>query len=225
MAYHYLARIAEVNRRYRTSLALYLRGQRVATTSRESLHADTFEHLRVAELLAAAGRFREARDHLDHAYALVRTFSDRSAARLQVDLGYAALEAAAGDPQQALHTIEQIRHQARSVGFWRGELLCHGYLLALAIRQRAFWRLPGLAVRLLGSAFFGELRRNNLAKLVVRLPVMLRIALRRMSRPRASRIPEHDRITNCFCDLHVHEPGPDQEDQLRPARTLPPWST
>jgi hypothetical protein len=198
MAYHYLARLAELRRDHRTSLHLYLRGQRVAAHSRESLHADTFENLRIAELLIAAGVYPAAEDHLARAYTLVRTFSDRSSARLQVELGYAMLEAATGDPRRAVRAIEQIRRRARAVGFWRGALLCQGYLLALAIRLHAYWRLPVLAARLVGDAVRGELRRNSLPRLVLRIPVMLPIALRRMS----SRTDSRERITACPCDLH-----------------------
>ena len=204
MAYHYLARIAELRGHHRTSMELYLCGQRIAASNRESLHADTFEQLRIAELLMAAGLFTPARDHLDRAYALVRTFSDRSSARLQVDLGYATLQAATGDPRQAVRAIHHARRRARSVGFWRGELLCHGYLLALTIRLRAFRHLPGLAIGILASALGGELRRNSLPKLIARIPVLLRIAIRRMSgRRRTSRTPEAERLTACACDLHA----------------------
>jgi hypothetical protein len=124
--------------------------------------------------------------------------TNSASARLQVELGYAMLEAATGDPRRAVRAIEQIRRRARAVGFWRGALLCQGYLLALAIRLRAYWRLPVLAARLVGDAVRGELRRNSLPRLILRAPVMLPIALRRMS----SRTDSRERITACPCDLH-----------------------
>lgn len=53
------------------------------------------------------------------------------------------------------------------------------------------------------STVLGELRRNNLAKLAVRVPAMILFAIRRMSRPRPFHSPDRERITGCACDLHA----------------------
>jgi len=51
MAYHYLGRLAEVDRRFRTSLELYVHGDELARASRENIVSEAFVHLRLAEPL------------------------------------------------------------------------------------------------------------------------------------------------------------------------------
>jgi tetratricopeptide (TPR) repeat protein len=69
-AYHYLGRIAEVNRRYKTALSLYLQGQAIQDECPEELQALAFLHVRIAEPLTAVGLFEAARDHLNLALEL-----------------------------------------------------------------------------------------------------------------------------------------------------------
>ncbi|WP_117212088.1 hypothetical protein [Allorhizocola rhizosphaerae] len=202
MAYHYLARLMDLDRRHRTALDLYFKGKEIAESSRQDVISDAFVHLRVAETLVAARLFDTARTHLDVAQALVIRRSDRSSARVQVELGYAKLDAAMGRFAEATRRVKQARQRSGKVAFWRGELLCTGYLLALAIQQKAWWRLPWLAGLLLGSAFFGELRRNNLTRLILKAPLALRAVLRQMSSRPSARDPAGERITTCPCDLH-----------------------
>jgi tetratricopeptide (TPR) repeat protein len=209
MAYHYLARIAEVRRRYRASLELYVKAQELTERSPELIVSDAFGELRIAEPLIGAGLFQQARDHLDTAYALVVTCSNRSSARLQLDLGYATLAAATGEPGNATRIVEDACHRAREVGFWRGELLCQGYLLALAIRQRRLLRLPGLALRILKGALVGELRRNGLFGLLLRVPVVLPVAVRRMSQTRRAQ-GVSETVTGCLCRRHAAAGGVDR---------------
>jgi hypothetical protein len=200
-AYHYLARISEVDGRYQEAIDLYLVGQTYQDRCPEEIGSNAFLHLRIAEPLIAAGELAAAREHLDEASQLTETGSNRSSIRLQVRLGYATLAAAAGDTPGAATIAAGALADAKQAAFWRGELLCLGYLLVLGIRRRRIDKVFMAALRVLRTAVFGELRRNGLLKLLTRLPVLLPIAIRRMSRPTTRRSGD-SRAIRCGCQLH-----------------------
>lgn len=198
-AYHFLARIAEVDRRFQHAVDLYLLGKEFQDRCPEETGADAFIHLRIAEPLIAAGARDLAKDHLDEARRLALTGSNISSAWLQVQLGYATLIAAEGDARQAERIAVEALGQARRATFWRGELLCLGYLLVLAVRRRRPDTTLIIGMRILATAFSGELRRNGLLRLLTRVPVVLPIAIRRMARRRAA---TKNPATVCGCPLH-----------------------
>lgn len=200
-AYHFLARIAEVQQRYRDAVDLYIVGQEYQNRCLEEVGADAFIHLRIAEPLIASGLLDDARQHLEEARRLVRTGSNISSARLQVELGFATLAAADGQLGDAEATALEALRSAREVAFWRGELLCLGYLLVLAVKRRRPDKMLLVAVNILRTAVFGELRRNKLTRLLLRIPVVLPIAIRRMSRrPRPGSVAQT--VLACPCVLH-----------------------
>jgi hypothetical protein len=198
-AYHFLARIAEVDRQFQTAIHLYLEGKQFQDRCPEEVGADAFIHLRIAEPLVAAGARDLAKDHLDEARRLALTGSNISSAWLQVQLGYATLWAADGDVGKAERIAVNALHRSRRATFWRGELLCCGYLLVLSIRRKRPDKVVIAVLRILRTAFFGELRRNGLLKLLLRIPVIVPIAVRRMSR-RPDAGPAS--ATQCGCALH-----------------------
>ncbi|HZO69174.1 MAG TPA: hypothetical protein VFB74_29645 [Kribbellaceae bacterium] len=205
-AYHFLARIAEVDRQLQTAVDLYLTGKQFQDLCPEDIGANAFIHLRIAEPLIAGGALRLAKDHLDEAYRLVKTGSNISSARLQVQLGYATLVAAEGDVRAAEDVAVKALHRSQEVAFWRGELLCLGYLLVLGVHRRRPDKIASAALRILRTAFIGELRRNGLLKLLARIPVILPIAVRRMSRrSRGGTAP----ASRCDCPLHDRTRLPD----------------
>jgi tetratricopeptide (TPR) repeat protein len=207
-AYHFLARIADVGRRYPEAVALYLRGQEFQARCPEEVEANLFFHLRLAESLMAAGVMGDARDHLEEAFRLARTGSNTSYARLQVELGFATFAASTGDLVKAQGIAEAALASARAVAFWRGELLGLGYLLVLAIRRRRPDKILGAAARIARTALFGELRRNKLTKLVLRIPVVLPIAVRRMSgRARLGGGGAAEPVYACPCAYLPHRRG------------------
>jgi hypothetical protein len=81
-------------------------------------------------------------------------------------------------------------------------LLCLGYRMSLLIRARRYGRIPATVVDVIRTMHGGELGRNNAARLLMRVPVMLGVAVRRMAH-RAEREPaagaNGDR---CPCPLH-----------------------
>jgi tetratricopeptide (TPR) repeat protein len=198
-AYHFLARIAEVDRQFQTAIDLYLVGKQFQDRCPEEVGADAFIHLRIAEPLIAAGALSLAKDHLDEARRLALTGSNISSAWLQVQLGYATLMAADGDVHEAERIAVEALRRARRATFWRGELLCLGYLLVLGVRRRRPDKILIAGLRILRTAFFGELRRNGLLKLLARVPVVVPIAVRRMSRRART---EGELATRCDCPLH-----------------------
>lgn len=200
--FHYLGRIADVERRHRTALDLYLLGQKYQHMCPEEVEANAFTHLRIAEPLTAAGVRDHALDHLREASRLVKTASNIGSARLQVELGFATFAAAGGDLPSARAIADAALRSARAVGFWRGELLGLGYLLVLGVASRRVDKILVAVVRILRTALFGELRRNRLSRLLLRIPVVLPIAVRRMSRRGARAVAATERLSACPCPLH-----------------------
>jgi hypothetical protein len=204
-AYHYRGRIAEVEKRYKTALSLYLTGQSVQLQGPEELQALAFTHVRISEPLINAGLFQAARDHLNIALEQFQLAADRSSGRLQVQLGFATLSAAQGHFDDALDTVEVSRVEASAVGYWRGELLCLGYLLAIYVRRRRFLRVARVLIQMLRTIRYGELRRNNAVMLLARVPVMLRVALRRTSHKTDSGTAKDEALARCSCPMHLVE--------------------
>lgn len=201
-AYHYLGRIAEVNKRYKTALSFYLQGQTIQDECPEELQALAFLHVRIAEPLTASGLCEAARVHLNLALELFQLSANHSSGRLQAELGFAALSAAQGQFNDALRTVEASRTQARDMGFWRGELLCLGYLLALNVKHRRLRQVPRLLLDILRTIRGGELGRNNALRLLSKAPVVLRIAIRRMSHRTRVGDSGMESIDACFCPIH-----------------------
>jgi hypothetical protein len=85
----------------------------------------------------------------------------------------------------------------------------------LSLRQKALWRVPGLLLRIIGSLFSGELRRNNPVLLVLRSPTVLAMVLRRMWLRRMSGIAADETITACPCPLHGAQAGSSQLPKRR----------
>ncbi|MEV6637969.1 hypothetical protein AB0M54_45335 [Actinoplanes sp. NPDC051470] len=198
-AYHFLARIAEVDRQFQTAVDLYLAGQAFQDRCPEEVGSNAFIHLRIAEPLIAAGALDPAAHHIAEAQRLVKAGSNISSAWLQVKLTEATLKAAEGDLRQAEGIASGALDAARRTAFWRGELLCLGYLLVLGVRRRRPDKILVAVLRIARTAVFGELRRNGLLKLLTRVPVIVPIAVRRMSRrPRGA----GEAATRCPCALH-----------------------
>jgi tetratricopeptide (TPR) repeat protein len=201
-AHHYLGRIAEVDKRYREALASYVRGQSIQERCPEDLRALAFLHIRLSEPLISMGAFDQARDHLDWALAHFADSAEHSSGRLQAHLGFATLSAALGDLDDAMRIVEITREQVRQIGFWRGELLCLGYRLSLLVRARRYRHIPGTIVDITRTLRGGELGRNNAVRLLMRIPVVLGVAIRRMAH-RSKREASTAEVDHCPCPLHA----------------------
>jgi tetratricopeptide (TPR) repeat protein len=195
-AYHYLGRIAEVNKRYREALAYYVHGQSIQERCPEELQALAFMHIRLSEPLIALGAFDQAEDHLNLALQHFADSAEHSSGRLQAQLGFATLSAAHGDVAGAMQAVQHTREQARQIGFWRGELLCLGYRMSLLVRTRQYRRIPATIFDIIRTMRGGELGRNNAARLLIRVPVVLRVAIRRMAH-RSQRERMSDEADRC----------------------------
>ncbi|ANZ39113.1 hypothetical protein BBK82_26595 [Lentzea guizhouensis] len=209
-AFHYRARIAEVQRDFAKAISLYLRGKELQDRCPEHLKSVGYIHLRLSEPLLAVGLLGPARQHLDAAYRMFLLSADHSSGRLQVELGFAALSAAEGDFGGAFDTVQRSRRKCRDVDFWRGELLCLGFQLALQVRRRQVSSILGTLIDILRTIRGGELGRNNVVRLFGKLPVVLPIVVRRMS----SRLLREDGtkpaiLSRCPCSLH--EAGSDRQ--------------
>lgn len=200
-ARHYLGRIAEVDKRYQEALAHYVVGQDIQERCPEELQALAFLHVRLSEPLIALGSFDQAEDHLNRALRLFADSAEHSTGFLQAQLGFATLDAARGDVGRAMQTVETTRAKAREIGFWRGELLCLGYRITLLLRTRQYGRIPATAIDIIKTMRGGELGRNNAARLLMRVPTVLGVAIRRMAH-RAEREPAPGENNRCPCPLH-----------------------
>lgn len=135
-AMHYLARIDEIENRYELSLHRYLNGLRLQQSLPEDTNALGFVHLRLAELLAGRRLYNSAADHIDEATRLLQSGSNEASGSLQATLAEASLEALRGDPRRAEQIVDAALRRSVELGFWRGELLALGFLVALHLRGR-----------------------------------------------------------------------------------------
>jgi hypothetical protein len=198
---HYLGRIAEVRRRPHTSMTWYLAGQRIQSEDRNDLVAEGFFYLRIAELLIGENLFDQAADHLRWSAQALRLGSNQSSAILQTEVGYATLAAAQGDYGYAAQILGQARTRARTIGFWRGELLILGYWLALEWRRRRMLAALRVAGAIVQTVPRGEFARNGIGRLLPRIPLVLPVAIRRMRTSRR-RPGSPEAIRSCECPRH-----------------------
>jgi tetratricopeptide (TPR) repeat protein len=200
-ALHYRGRIEEANRNYATALRLYLSGLLVQTQLPEDTNAIGFVHLRIAELFAACELRNSAQRHLDEARKLFAYASNTSSGNLQCDLAQAALQANAGRREDARATTAATWKESIRVNYWRGEFLSLCYLLLLDLRALRMRSVAADIGRLVATIRRGELRRNNLLRLASSMPILLSVALHRLSlltaRPRAE-----EALHPCPCSLH-----------------------
>jgi tetratricopeptide (TPR) repeat protein len=204
-ALHYRARIAELAGRLDLALEQYLSGKRLQETLAVDTVALGYNHLRIADLLSSCGLINSARDHLSEAYRLFLGGSNVGAGMLQAELSEATLCAAEGMVDEAEAITRRVLSRSREVGYWRGELLCLGYLLVLHLRyhRRGTWPTVLQVVR---TFWRGELRKNSLFKFGREFPTMLRLVIRRMSPRRAASRRRHS-FRTCPCDLHASPSG------------------
>jgi hypothetical protein len=87
------------------------------------------------------------------------------------------------------------------VNYWRGEFLSLCYLLLLDVRALRMRSAVIDVVRLVATIRRGELRRNNLLRLASSMPVLLSVALHRLSLLTA-RPSAEEALHPCPCSLH-----------------------
>lgn len=200
-ALHYRGRIEEANRNYATALRLYLSGLRVQTQLPEDTNAIGFVHLRIAELFAVCELRNSAQRHLAEARKLFTYASNVSSGKLQCDLAQASLDASVGRREEARATAVATWKESIGVNYWRGEFLSLCYLLLLDLRGLQIRSILVDISRLVATIRRGELRRNNLLRLAGSMPVLLSMALHRLSlltaRPRTE-----EALRPCSCPLH-----------------------
>lgn len=201
-AHHYLGRIAELEQDHERALRLYIHGQTVQERGPEELQASGFIHLRMSEPLIALGLLDAAKTHLEVALQKFSDSAEHSSGRLQAHLGFATYSAVQGDVDVALKIVEEARSQARAIGFWRGELLCLGYRFSALLRARRYSSAIGNVLDILTTLRGGELGRNNVIQLVVKMPALLGVVTRRMAYGPAGNRFERS-LSNCPCPLHA----------------------
>lgn len=201
-ALHYLGRLEEANRNFATALDHYLSGLRIQSQLPEDTNAIGFVHLRVAELFASCGLRNSAQRHLGRAEELFSYGSNTSSGRLQCELGQAALYANADRHEEArVVAVNTLRESVR-VRYWRGQFLSLCYLLLLDLRRLRLKAVLADVVSLVATARRGELQRNNLFLLVRNLPVLLSMAMHRLSLLTAKPHAEEG-LKPCSCPLHA----------------------
>ncbi|MFY1700732.1 hypothetical protein ACN28G_03115 [Micromonospora sp. WMMA1923] len=203
-AFHYLGRIAEARGRDVDCLHHYLRGQEYQQLCPEEIEANAFLQLRLSEPLANAHLFELAYDHLRRAEKLATTGANRGSAAVQVELGHATLTAKQGGLAEAERQgLASLRH-CRTIRFRRGELLCLGFLFTIRFKRRHYVRAAWTLVRIMPTLLTGELRHNSLFKLRSGIPVLFRLAFRRLSGADESGGggPDATALTGCPCPAH-----------------------
>lgn len=201
-AYHYRARIEEVNGNDALSIEFMLRAHDYQNRCPHELPAYGWHHLRLAELLTGVGLLDQADDHIRFAGRYFKACYNRSSGRLQTKLGLATIAAARGDFEGARTLIADAAEFARSVRFDRGELLCLGYLFALHLRNARWSGAARSLASIIHRTLSGQLRRAGIVLLLPRLPRLIPVALRRMAY-RGRTAAGSSALTSCGCDLHA----------------------
>jgi hypothetical protein len=200
-AYHYYARILEIERHPTAALELYLRGQHIQRLLPEDTNALGYCELRIAELLAGCRLPNSARDHLAAARTIFSTASNQASGYLQSDLAEASIDAARGKYRKAEAIVADALERSRQIGFPRGELLSLGYLLALRLRGRRFKDCMRTAIAVVRTLQQGELHRTNMLRLIRHVPTAFRFARYRMGAGIRGRTKE-DQPKSCPCRIH-----------------------
>ncbi|WP_405964941.1 hypothetical protein OG713_36215 [Streptomyces sp. NBC_00723] len=207
-AYHYRARLADLDGDHAPALELYLRGAEFQRLCPQETYSTAFVHLRISEPLISMALFDDAQEHLNEAQRGFDNCRNKASGDQQAQLGSATLAAARGDIAKARGLIETVLEEARAKNYWRGELLALGFLLALESRALRAGRVLRHSWQILRTLRRGELARNGTILVLTRIPLLLPVAVRRMSRPqvrlrrlRRSRDPR-PRLDRCPCPLH-----------------------
>jgi hypothetical protein len=148
----------------------------------EEIEANTFLQLRLAEPLSNADCFGPALDHLHAASRLARAGANTGSASVQVSLGFATVKAKQGDLPGAEDDGRKVLAGCREIAFRRGELLALGFLFTIRVRRHRYLPALGTLARIVPTLVTGELRRNNIFKLRANIPLLLRMAFRRVAR-------------------------------------------
>jgi tetratricopeptide (TPR) repeat protein len=207
-AFHYLGRIAEAQGDDAECLRYYLRGQEYQELCPEEIEANAFLQLRLSEPLANANLFELASDHLSQAERLASMGANRGSAAVQVDIGHATLLAKQGQLAAAQQKGREALRHCREIGFRRGELLCLGFLFTIRVKRGHYVRAALTLLRIVPTLLTGELRRNSILKLRSSIPVLFRLAFRRLARAgtRGGARPGVTELTGCPCPQHVGLP-------------------
>ncbi|MEU8578003.1 hypothetical protein [Streptomyces asoensis] len=207
-AYHYRARLADIGGDHARALELYLRGADFQRLCPQETYSTAFVHLRISEPLVSMALFDDAQQHLNEAQRGFGNCRNKASGDQQAQLGSATLAAARGDVTTARGLIEGALDEARAKHYWRGELLALGFLLALETRALRVGRVLRLCWEILLTVRRGELARNGTILILTRIPLLLPVAVRRMSRPRMRlrnlrrSEPSRRRLDRCPCPLH-----------------------
>ncbi|MFI5473498.1 hypothetical protein ACIA6D_25050 [Streptomyces cacaoi] len=200
-AYHYRGRLAELRRDHAEALRLYAHGRSLPGRVPESIASDAFIDLRMVEPLVASRLYQAAEEHIVEAQRMFRLASNSSSGLQQCSIALASLASHRGRMAEAEEILQKTLKDARKVGFWRGELLCLGYLMVLTLRLRR----PAQAFRhfwqIVRSVRAGELERNNPVLLAARIPSMAGYVMRRLM-PSRHRSRQARTADACHCWLH-----------------------
>ncbi len=201
-AYHYLGRLEETRGNLHKALSYYVTGQKHKEKCPIEFGSTAFYHLRMGELLTTARNFPQAYDHLLRSQELFRKVENRSSGWIQVNLAIAAYDSAQGKEAEALETIEKVIRDSEN--YVRGELLGLGYLLTFHVKHLNFLKIIPTLFRILRVSLSGkgELRRNNLLKLVTKLPLLVLLLLRRIRSKSALPYSQSETL-NCICPIHI----------------------
>jgi len=174
MAYYRKGRLAQMRHDHPEAVSNYLKAEEVRGRWPRDPRTFAFIHLRIAEALTASGKLGEAKQHLDRSDDLFRACSDKGTGRIQYCVALAAYEVANGDVDAGIETLRRTRADAREIGFHRGEALCAGQLAMLYARRGQLQSAAGAFYDLARTGLDGELGRNGTARLLRKLPTLVK---------------------------------------------------
>jgi tetratricopeptide (TPR) repeat protein len=173
MAYYRKGRLDQMRQHYDQAIANYRVAHEVRGRWMRDPRTFAFINLRIAESYTAIGDLAVAKKYLEESSDLFKVASDRGTGWLQCSLARAAYEVADGRPDAGIKTLNMTRLQAKDIGFHRGELLCLGRLMVLHTQRRDLHSALRTVYAMIGT---GELRRNDVIRLLRRFPTLIKAA-------------------------------------------------
>jgi hypothetical protein len=198
--YHYLGRVYEFRKQLTRSMEYFLLGAQYQFHSNLETLSEGFFHLRIAESLLSCKLYEQAYDHLQMCDSMLNISNHRGSAWTQLQVANALYEMTQGNYADAESILVRTLEFSKQNQFVRGQLLCLGYLLTLQLRRGYFWHIPKTVVNILLTAINGELKRNNIVKLFINLPRLIRFLFDRMTGSGEKAHIEDD--LKCMCPLH-----------------------
>jgi tetratricopeptide (TPR) repeat protein len=193
---HYLGREAERSGDLYSAMVYYVKGHQYQQLVSEDPGGIAFYHLRVAEVLIAASRLDQAREHLQKSQEIIANIVIAGSAHEQVRATWAEFYDKAGEYEKARESIKGSIKEAERRNVLPIELLCLLKLLSLEIRYRRVRRSILAAVQFLK-------RWRGILKILRNIAFARLLFSKQLSHLFGKKISSQSSLDKCMCPMHL----------------------